>query len=310
MEKGKIAVEFKDVNISYGESLIIKEMNLKIKKSKFTTFVGLSGSGKTTLIKSINGLIEIDSGEIEIYGKNISEISKFKKVTNAGYIIQRGGLFSHMSIIDNLLLARKPHLKRQIKNIKEKYKKSVKSLMNNSDNTDNNSDIKSEKKKLLIKYKEMINFERKNGKFSKKVFLEKIDKLFNDLSLDKNILKKIPSQLSGGQVQRIGIIRAFILDTDIILLDEPFSALDPIVKRSLQNLTYKLMKQYNKTVIMVSHDPDEIMRLSDEIVILKNGKLFKNKKWNLESVKKSKDKWIRKFFLFDTVENLKLLEEE
>ena len=77
-----------------------------------------------------------------------------------------------------------------------------------------------------------------------------------------------PSQLSGGQRQRVGVARAFAPDPPIILMDEPFSALDPITRGELQDEVFKLQKQTRKTVVFVTHDMDEAIKLADRICVI------------------------------------------
>ena len=82
-----------------------------------------------------------------------------------------------------------------------------------------------------------------------------------------------PCQLSGGQRQRVGVARAFATDPSLILMDEPFSALDPVTRGELQNEVVKLQKQFGKTVVFVTHDMDEAIKLADRICIIQNGKV-------------------------------------
>lgn len=80
-----------------------------------------------------------------------------------------------------------------------------------------------------------------------------------------------PSQLSGGMQQRVGIARALTANTDIMLMDEAFSALDPLIRTDMQNLLLELQKELHKTIIFITHDLDEALKLADHLVILKDG---------------------------------------
>ena len=86
-------------------------------------------------------------------------------------------------------------------------------------------------------------------------------------------LDKYPSELSGGQQQRIGLVRAIATDAKIILMDEPFSALDPITRTQLQEWLYSLQEELKKTIVFVTHDMDEALKLADKICIMKDGKV-------------------------------------
>ena len=85
--------------------------------------------------------------------------------------------------------------------------------------------------------------------------------------------ERMPSELSGGEQQRIGIVRAIIAEPKILLMDEPFSALDAISRKQLQALTKKLHKEFGMTTIFVTHDTDEAVKLADRIAVLKDGEI-------------------------------------
>jgi osmoprotectant transport system ATP-binding protein len=89
----------------------------------------------------------------------------------------------------------------------------------------------------------------------------------------KQYLKRYPRELSGGQQQRIGVIRALAADPPVLLMDEPFGAVDPINRESIQNEFFQMQRQLNKTVIMVSHDIDEAIKLGDKVAVFRGGKL-------------------------------------
>ncbi len=98
-------------------------------------------------------------------------------------------------------------------------------------------------------------------------------KLMKRVNLPESYLDLYPNELSGGQQQRVGVIRALAADQEIILMDEPFGALDPITRDSLQNLVKRLQQEMGKTVVFVTHDMDEALTLADQIVIMDHGKV-------------------------------------
>lgn len=97
------------------------------------------------------------------------------------------------------------------------------------------------------------------------------ENLIQKVDLPLEYLDKYPSELSGGQQQRIGVIRALAADQDVILMDEPFGALDPITRDALQKLVKRLQREMGKTIVFVSHDMDEALALADKIVIMDKG---------------------------------------
>lgn len=100
-------------------------------------------------------------------------------------------------------------------------------------------------------------------------------KLLERVSLDPKIYQdRMPKDLSGGEQQRVSIVRALIAEPNYLLMDEPFSALDPISRVQLQNLTLELQKEFGITTVFVTHDVDEAKRLADRIAVLSQGKIL------------------------------------
>ncbi len=89
---------------------------------------------------------------------------------------------------------------------------------------------------------------------------------------------KYPHELSGGMQQRVGLARAFTMDSDILLMDEPFSALDPLIRSQLQDELLELQRQLNKTIVFVSHDLDEALKIGNNIAIMESGQLIQHGK--------------------------------
>ncbi len=104
---------------------------------------------------------------------------------------------------------------------------------------------------------------------------KRVDELLNLIGLDpENTKDNYPAQLSGGQKQRIGVARAMAVDPPIMLMDEPFAAVDPITRTQLQNEFLSLQKKIQKTICFVTHDIDEAIKMGDKIAILNQGKLI------------------------------------
>jgi len=95
--------------------------------------------------------------------------------------------------------------------------------------------------------------------------------LLDTVGLDRSLADKYPGQLSGGQQQRVGVARGLAADPNILLMDEPFGAVDPIVRAELQQETRRLQHELDKTVVFVTHDIDEAFLLGDQVVILEKG---------------------------------------
>ncbi len=213
-------IELKNIVKKFGEEEIIKNISINFERGKFYCLIGESGCGKTTIMKMINKLIELSSGEILIDGKNIKDYNPVLLRRKIGYVIQKVGLFPHMTIGQNI--------------------ETVPSLL----------------------------------KWDKEKSRERAMELLELVDLDKGYYDKYPEELSGGQQQRIGIARALAVNPDIILMDEPFSALDPITRENLQDELVSLQEKLKKTIIFVTHDMDEAIKLADKIAILRDGKIL------------------------------------
>lgn len=110
--------------------------------------------------------------------------------------------------------------------------------------------------------------------WQKDSYEKRVDELLDLVGLDPSLYKKrYPLELSGGQQQRIGVIRALAGDPPIILMDEPFSALDPISREQLQHELKLLQKNLHKTIVFVTHDIDEALKIADEIIIMRDGSI-------------------------------------
>ena len=97
--------------------------------------------------------------------------------------------------------------------------------------------------------------------------------LMEIMGLDASLARRYPAQLSGGQRQRVGVARALASDPSVLLMDEPFSAVDPIVRRELQGEVRRLQRELGKTILFVTHDIDEALALADDVVILHGGSI-------------------------------------
>ena len=95
--------------------------------------------------------------------------------------------------------------------------------------------------------------------------------LLGSVGLDESVATRYPAQLSGGQQQRVGVARALASDPPILLMDEPFSAVDPVVRADLQAEMLRIQRELSKTVLFVTHDVDEAVLLGDEVLVLREG---------------------------------------
>lgn len=114
-------------------------------------------------------------------------------------------------------------------------------------------------------------------KWEKAQIDNRVDELLELVGLDPKVYReRYPSELSGGQQQRIGVIRALAVEPGIILMDEPFSALDPISREQLQEELIRLQKDIQKSIVFVTHDMDEALKIADKIVLMRDGEIVQH----------------------------------
>ena len=198
----------------------LKDISLILPARQLTAIIGPSGCGKTTLMKMVNKLENPTSGAVYIDEEPITEMDEVKLRRSIGYVIQRIGLFPHMTIKENVSLV--PKL-----------------LDWPADKTE-----------------------------------RRAEELLKLVGLDPTtFMERYPLELSGGQQQRVGVVRALAGDPNIVLMDEPFSALDPISREQLQDELRHLQQEIHKTIVFVTHDMDEALKIADTIVVMRDGRI-------------------------------------
>ncbi|MFH6991027.1 ABC transporter ATP-binding protein [Flavobacterium sp. FlaQc-48] len=213
-------ISIEGVSKSFGSNKAVDSISFEANDKEILVLLGTSGCGKTTTLKMINRLIEPDSGNIFIDGKNIRDQQPEELRKNIGFVMQHAGLFPHYTVAQNIAIV--PNL------------------------------LKWDKQKTA------------------KRTLELLEKLH----LTEDLLKVFPHELSGGQQQRIGIARALIADTPVLLMDEPFGALDTITKSAIHNEFKNLDELKNKTTILVTHDIIEAFEIGHRICLMDKGKII------------------------------------
>lgn len=218
--KADTIIRFEHVSKSYGENIVLDDLNLEIHKGEFITVIGSSGSGKTTMLKMINGLLTPTKGIIYVDGKDISKENQTLLRRNIGYVIQGIGLFPHMSVRKNIAYV-----------------------------------------------PELLNRHDKNRT------ARAVERLIEVVGLERDMLERYPAELSGGQRQRIGIARALAANPEILLMDEPFGAVDEITRKMLQNEIARIHRTLGVTIVFITHDIKEALKLGTRILVMNKGKI-------------------------------------
>ena len=124
---------------------------------------------------------------------------------------------------------------------------------------------------------------------------ERIEELADTLDLDRELLDRYPAELSGGQRQRVGVARALAADPPVMLMDEPFGAVDPIVRTRLQDQFLDIQSRLQKTIVFVTHDIDEAIKLADRIAILNVGGVLEQYASPEEILREPANEFVRRF---------------
>ena len=338
-------LELKGIQKSYGDNIILDDLNLSINENEFVTFLGPSGCGKTTTLRIIAGFETMQKGQLLLDGVDISSLPSHKRPINT--VFQKYALFPHLNIYDNIAFGLRNNIYSNVYDIGtmnlmtkngfeaeeinalihkltmiekpkdvRKYvishfqEKSFYSKMENELLTEEkrmhaktfenigafvkeliqkyslNFTLDSIDKKLPIKkfnqiflsqarsqdvYQKMID-EISNRRFKEDVIREEVNKALKLVNLDGYQDRDI-SSLSGGQMQRIAIARAIVNKPRILLLDEPLSALDLKLRKSMRLELRELQRKLGITFIFVTHDQEEAMVMSDTVVVMNGGKI-------------------------------------
>jgi len=202
------------VKKSWGSQLAI-EVDLDLARGRTTVLLGPSGCGKSTLLRLCMGLITPDAGEIRFDGAPLDRDARRR----IGYVIQEGGLFPHLTALNNVSLPARVRASAR-------------------------ADVEA-----------------------------RIATLAELVQLPPALLARYPLELSGGQRQRVSLMRALMLDPEALLLDEPFGALDPIIRAELQQDLRRIAQRLQKTMVMVTHDLGYAAALADEVILLRAGRI-------------------------------------
>lgn len=213
-------IHLKNVTKKYDEQEALKGIDLEINDGECIVLIGPSGCGKSSLLKSINRMIEVDTGVIQVLNQDIKSYKVEELRRKIGYCIQGVGLFPHLNVKENIAIVLR-----------------------------------------VLKWKEEdIN--------------QRVNELLTMTELPLSYINKKPHELSGGEAQRVGVCRALATNPSILLMDEPFGALDPLTREKVQIAFREIQKKLHKTVVFVTHDVEEAILLADRIALMYDGKIL------------------------------------
>ncbi len=202
---------------TYGEHVVLENIDLEVDDHEFITIVGASGCGKTTFLRMLLGIETPSRGRLRIDGKDLLA----EPNVDRGIVFQRYSLFPHLTVLQNVMLG-----------------------------------LELERSRLLGR---LFGTSRRNA-------LANAQRLLESIGL-AGARDKYPAQLSGGMQQRLSIAQSVILRPKILLLDEPFGALDPGITLDLHELILELWAANGMTIFMITHDIRESFQLGTRLLV-------------------------------------------
>jgi sulfate transport system ATP-binding protein len=230
-----MSLEITNVSKRFGRFPALNDVSLFAEDGEFLALLGPSGSGKTTLMRIIAGLESPDAGKVAFRGEDL--LAKAVRDRRIGFVFQHYALFRHMTAAQNVAFGM--HVKRRL----DQWPLAARNKSPTYARPLTNKEIKNRVEELLA----LVQLDGLGGRY--------------------------PSQLSGGQRQRVALARALAIEPSILLLDEPFGALDAKVRRGLRRWLRDLHEHTGLTTIFVTHDQDEALELADRIAILRDGRI-------------------------------------
>jgi osmoprotectant transport system ATP-binding protein len=198
----------------------IDDITLDIPAGELVVLLGPSGCGKSTLLRTVNRLVPLRAGAVYVDDKDVAQTDAVELRRTIGYAIQAVGLFSHMTVAQNIGV--------------------VPSLLG----------------------------------WSRDDIAKRVDELLATVRLDPaKYRNRYPRALSGGEAQRIGVARAIAARPRVLLMDEPFGAVDALVRAGLQRELVRIVGELGTTTLFVTHDVEEALRLADRIVVMREGRV-------------------------------------
>lgn len=246
--EGKVVIKIDNVKKIYpvenGDDVVaLNGVNLEIRENEFICVVGPSGCGKTTLLNIIGGLEQPTSGVATIHGRPI-----LGPGPDRGIIFQQYALFPWSTVKKNVMYGTK-FIKHEVPVTKKNKETGEMEQVYTVDENGN--------KVPLMKKVKYTRLER-----------EAIARKYIDMVQLRGFENKYPKELSGGMKQRVAIARGYALNSEVLLLDEPFGALDAQTRSQLQEDLLKTWEKERKTCFFITHDVDECVLLASRVIIM------------------------------------------
>ena len=267
--------------LSGGEVLQVEDINFKVQKCNILSLIGPSGAGKTVLLRMLAGLDDSDRGDVlynvdgEWHDIAIAGIGRMKIRSKLGFMHQEFALSHYATVLDQLatrLGYKNDDIVTEARARAERMGLSdelLDSLYLLTDLQESEARARLEQVGLAPDILDELF-----PKFPETATREAVADIFESLDLDLDILQRKSYELSGGQKVRVMLALILVSRPEFLLLDEPFGDLDPITLRIVTNSLKKIAKEYNITIVMISHNTDFIKELSNRAIFMDDGKII------------------------------------
>jgi sulfate/thiosulfate transport system ATP-binding protein len=261
-----------DVTKRFGAFAALDGVSLEIPDGSLTALLGPSGSGKSTLLRVIAGLEAPDAGRVEIAGADATGVPAQRR--GIGFVFQHYAAFKHMTVRQNvafgLAIRRRPG--RPWGDPRE-WLASVRPSGARTQGGSNSSAIAPTEDAASAQRRTPPDAAGVSPRSpTKREIRAKVEQLLGIVGLD-GYAERYPSQLSGGQRQRMALARALAVEPKVLLLDEPFGALDAKVRADLRAWLRRLHDEVHVTTVLVTHDQEEAMEIADRVAVMDGGRI-------------------------------------
>lgn len=259
-----MSILIENLSKQFGNFIALDHVNLEIKTGSLVALVGPSGSGKSTLLRIIAGLDTPNDGRIWLTGRDATFLSIQER--EIGFVFQNYALFKHMTVYENIAFGLDVRNNQYFTNpVTFQRKKKINTIFFSKDYFQK---LGFSTKKILQLFINPFTQQR----YKQKEIQNRVFELLQLIQLEK-FADRYPSQLSGGQRQRVALARALAIEPKVLLLDEPFGALDIKVRKDLRNWLRRLHEQVPITTMFVTHDHQEALEVANEIVLFDQGRI-------------------------------------
>ena len=258
-------IRVRGVQKTFGPHHVLRGIDLDIERGKINVIIGGSGQGKSVIMKHLMGLLKPDEGHIYVDGEDLVPLDEFalnRLRRKFGMLFQYAALFDSLTVEENIVFP----------------------LVEHGDPDTPGGEGGMDPR---------TGRPRKRRRFSRpelhQIAVDQLEKL----SLPQVLIKKFPSELSGGQRKRVGLARALVMKPKILLYDEPTTGLDPVSTKNVDDMIRDVSRDHGVTSVIISHDMASTFRIGDRISALYNGVIIES--GAPDEIRRTRHRWLREF---------------